>query len=176
MRLYHFCILLIAALALGTTTASAQEVVSRTFDSSLTQKWTSDFGYTFMLPPKAKLNPIGSSINKAGQTQTTNFILSGGSGAIKIWNYQERQVVPEGYKLLDSMVFYDIDSMGVNGKINIRTYILHSMVVRVEVLLTEKGNKEYADRLRGIFDSFMPPEGMAKALEQWRYEYGKTHH
>lgn len=161
---------------LGTAAASAQENATRISDSSLTQKWSSDFGYSFMLPPKAKLNPIGSSINKAGQTQTANFILSGGAGAIKIWNYQERQVVPEGYKLLDSMVYFDIDSAGVNGKIHIRSYILQSMVVRIEVLLTEKGNKEYADRLRAIFDSFMPPAGISKTLEQWRYEYGKVHH
>jgi hypothetical protein len=176
MQRYTLGLAIFAALLLAPTLASAQETTMRVVDSTLTQKWTSEFGYSFMLPPKAKFNTIGSTLNKAGMTQLANFILSGGAGAIKIWNYKEQQVVPQGYKMLDSMVYYETDSVGVNGTIHIRTYILHWLVVRIEVLLTEKGRLEYGDRLRAIFDSFTPPEGTEKTLEQWRYEYGKIHH
>jgi hypothetical protein len=151
------------------------EISTRSHDSSLTQLFQSEFGYTFMLPAKAKFNPIGSSINKPGATQTANYILPGGAGSIKIWNLKERQVVPPGYKMLDSMIYYDIDSVGVNGKIRTRTYILHFMAVRMQVLLTPKGEPEYADRLKAIFDSFTPPATAGKILERWRFEYGKDH-
>ncbi len=153
--------------------ARAQETVTRTVDSSLTQKYQSDFGYSFMLPAKAKLNPIGSDLNRAGQSQLTNFILPGGSGSLKIRNYKEQQVVPPGYKMLDSMVFFQRDSMGVNGRIVIRNYILREMSVQMEVLLTAKGEKEYGGVLNAMLDSFLPPADQEKALHEWRYERGK---
>ena len=158
---------------LATGTALAQN--SRIVDSTLTQKYASEFGYTFLLPAKAKPNPLGSSINKTGQTQTANFLLSGGCGAVKIWNYRETQVVPADYKLLDSLIYYDRDSSGVNGTIHTRTYIMDSIVVRVEVLLTAKGAPEYAPRLKAIFDSFTPPPLATMRLDKWRFEYGKIH-
>jgi len=100
-------------------------------------------------------------------------MLPGGAGAVKIRNYKEQQVVPPGYKLLDSVVFFDRDSIGVNGRLFFRTYILRDMAVQMEVLLTPKGEKEYGGLLTAIFDSFLPPEGADKALQEWRYERGR---
>ena len=151
------------------------EVTTRTYDSTLTQKYESEFGYSFMLPAKAKFNPIGSSITRSGGVQTANYILPGGAGSIKIWNLKERQVVPPGYNMLDSMIYHESDSVGVLGKIRTRSYVLHFLVVRVQVLLTPKGEKEYADRLKAIFDSFVPPPKATKILERWRFEYGQDH-
>lgn len=156
-----------------TAPALAQESITRTYDSMLTQKFTSDFGYSFMLPGRAKLNPIGSEINRAGATQLANYILPGGAGALKIRNFKEQQVVPPGYKLMDSIVVFDRDSVGTNGHMYFRNYILRDMAVQIEVLLTAKGEKEYAAILRPMFDSFMPPEGADKALQEWRYERGR---
>ncbi|MBS1911609.1 MAG: hypothetical protein JST22_06465 [Bacteroidetes bacterium] len=164
------------ALLLAAPTLSAQEATTRTLDSTLTQKYSSEFGYSFMLPARAKQNPIGSTINAAGRTQTANFLLSGGFGAIKIWNYAETQVVPAHYKTLDSIVYYETDSAGVNGTIHIRTYIMDSIVVRMEVLLTAKGATEFGGSvLKAMFDSFVPPPNARKQLAQWRYEFGKVH-
>ncbi|MEO5929843.1 MAG: hypothetical protein ABIR47_07915 [Candidatus Kapaibacterium sp.] len=160
---------LLALLLTIPSASRAQELVTRTQDSTLTQKWTSEFGYSFMLPAKAKLNAIGSTINVAGKTQLTNFILPGGAGAIRIQNFAEGQMVPKGYKLMDSIHIFDVDSAGTNGMIHRRTYILRDIAVLIDILLTDKGAKEYGDHLHGIFDSFMPPEGSEKALQQWRY-------
>ncbi len=169
-RLSACAVLILLALALP---ARAQEVVTRTVDSSLTQQYSSDFSYSFMLPAKAKLNPIGSELNRAGAAQLVNFILPGGCGSVKIRNYREQQVVPPGYKLLDSMVFFESDSMGVNGRIIMRNYILRDMSVQIEVLLTAKGEKEYGAILTPMFDSFIPPPDQEKILHDWRYQRGK---
>lgn len=149
--------------------------VPRSYDSSLTQKYTSDFGYSFTLPAKAKFNPIGSSINKPGHTQMANFILTGGCGGVKIWNLKETQVVPFNYRLLDSIIYYENDSVGVNGKIRTRTYIMDSAVVRIEVMLTAKGQAEYTPILKAMFDTFLPPPNITMRLDKWRFEYGQIH-
>lgn len=169
-RIFTGALLLMLAI---TAPALAQETITRTHDSLLTQQYASAFGYTFMLPGKAKLNPIGSEINRAGSTQLANYILPGGAGALKIRNFKEQQVVPPGYKLMDSIVIFERDSIGVNGHLYFRNYILRDIAVQIEVLLTPKGEKEYAALLRPMFDSFMPPEGAEKALQEWRYERGR---
>jgi len=153
--------------------ATAQEEIIRSYDSTLTQKFTSDFGYGFMLPARARFNPIGSETNRAGSTQLVNYILPGGAGSIKIRNYKEQQVVPPGYRLLDSIVVFDRDSIGVNGHLYFRTYILRDMAMQMEVLLTAKGEKEYGPLLAPMFDSFIPPEGSDRTLQEWRYERGR---
>lgn len=144
-------------------------------DTTLTQFYKSEFGYSFRLPAKAKPNPIGSSLNIAGETQMANFILSGGCGALRIWNYNETQVVPPSYKVLRGVIFFDKDSSGVNGKLYTRSFILDSVVIRIEALLTPKGQTEYGSRLMAIFDSFEPPPMARKEMALWRFEYGKLH-
>jgi hypothetical protein len=162
--------LLLGTLILAAATAPAQEVTTRTIDSTLTQKWTSDFGYSFQLPARAKFNTIGSGVNQSGRTQTANFILPGGSGSIKIQNFAEGQMVPKGYKVTeDSVHYYQIDSAGTNGTIHRRNYILRDIVVIMEVLLTPKGQNEYGAQLQAIFDSFVPPPGADKTLQDWRF-------
>lgn len=176
--------LLIAAMFNATAQPGSKSVIDslykpreipRAIDSTLTQKYVSEFGYSFMLPAKAKFNTIGSAVNKPGETQMANFMLTGGAGALKIWNYKETQVVPPNYKVIDSAIFYDKDSAGVNGKLHTRTYILDSIVVRIEALLTPKGEAEYGSRLLAIFDSFVAPPAARKEMPLWRFEYGRFH-
>jgi hypothetical protein len=71
------------------------------------------------------------------------------------------------------MVFFQRDSIGVNGRIIIRNYILSDMAVQMEVLLTAKGEKEYGGILGAMFDSFLPPADQQTKLQDWRYERGK---
>ena len=149
--------------------AAQPEVRSRTTDSTLTQKWTSEFGYSFMLPATAKYNTIGSAINKATQTERQNFMIPGGNGAISIEYVTEQRILPKSYALLDSMHYYEVDSAGRNGTIHRRVYVLRDVSVQMDILLTTKGEKEYADRVKPIFDSFQPPPGASFTLEGWRY-------
>jgi hypothetical protein len=138
-------------------------------DSSLSQKWTSEYGYSFTLPAKARYNKLGSEIKKEGQTERQNFILPGGSGSVTMQYFAEPRMVPKDYKLLDSIRYYDIDSTGRNGMIYRRVYILKDFAVQIDILLTEKGQKEYGDLVRPIFDTFVPPAGAVRELEAWRY-------
>jgi hypothetical protein len=138
-------------------------------DSTISQKWTSDFGYSFTLPQKARYNKLGSEVKKEQHTERQNFILPGGSGAITIYHYQEGRMVPKDYKLLDSIHYYDVDSAGRNGMIHRRVYILKDIAVQMDVLLTDKGQTEYGAELKQIFDSFVPPPGAERRLEAWRY-------
>src|SRR5438477_603016 len=86
---------LITALLIATTAvsiANAQDT-TRVRDTTLTQLWKSDFGYSVSLPAAAKFNSIGSVYNKAGEMERRNYILPGGNGAIKIDYVTERRMV-----------------------------------------------------------------------------------
>ena len=84
--------------------------------------------------------------------------------------FAEGQMVPKGYKVTeDSVHYFQIDSNGTNGTIHRRNYILRDIVVIMEVLLTPKGQNEYGSQLQAIFDSFVPPPGADKSLQDWRF-------
>lgn len=159
-------LLLLAAIPFS---AGAQEVIQPTTDSTVNQKWVSEFGFSFLVPAKARFNKLGSNLDVAGQTQTANFILPGACGAITIQNFKEGRMVPQGYRFLDSVHVWDKDSTGRNGIIHRRIYILTKLVVQIDILLTDKGNAEYGSVLPAILDSFVAPEGAEKSLPAWRY-------
>jgi hypothetical protein len=159
---------LLVALLLGATSLHAQDT-ARAIDPRLPQLFSSEYGYSFALPEKAKFNKLGSEIKKAGQTERQNFILSGGSGSITIYHFAEPRMVPKDYKLIDSIHYFDIDSAGRNGMIHRRVYILKEIAVQMDILLTEKGAKEYGDLVEPIFTSFVPPAGAERRLDAWRY-------
>lgn len=138
-------------------------------DSTISQKWTSEFGYSFTLPQKARYNKLGSELKKDQHTERQNFILPGGSGAITIYYYLEGRMVPKDYKLLDSIHYYDVDSVGRNGTIHRRVYILKDIAVQMDILLTPKGETEYGGLIEQIFATFVPPPGAEKKLDAWRY-------
>jgi hypothetical protein len=156
------------ALVLCTPGLRAQDS-ARTSDPRLPQLWSSEYGYSFNLPEKAKYNKLGSEIKKEGQTERQNFILSGGNGAITIYHYAEPRMVPKDYKLLDSIHYFDIDSTGRNGMIHRRIYILKDVAIQMDILLTEKGEATYGELVEPIFASFVPPPGAEKTLDAWRY-------
>jgi hypothetical protein len=150
-------------------------------DPTLTQHWVGTFGEGFSFPAEVKPNPLGTEVNKGGQTERVNFIIPDGNGSIKVQYFTEKRMVPKPYGILDSMRFADVDSAGRNGMIHRRTYILNQQAVQIDILLTDKGEKNYGPRLRAILDSFVPPPGSTFALEAWRYgrnpkeyEHGKT--
>ena len=118
----------------------------------------------------AKFNKLGSKVNEAGMTEVVNFMLRGGLGGITIKYYTEKRIVPTGYYLLDSLIHYhESDSVGRNGKIYRRSYILRDQAIDIEVLLTDKGGTALGGSITALFDSFMPPAGAAFELEDWRY-------
>jgi hypothetical protein len=168
-----------AALAL-TCAASAQPSYSlpgdarpeprstRVTDSTVNQKWTSEYGYSVLLPAAAKYNKIGSIFNKEGRTEKVNFILPG-AGSITVTYFTEPRMVPKDYKLLDSLHYYEYDSTGRNGMIHRRIYVMRDNAVHVDVLLNEKGEQTYGTLVPAIFDGFVPPPDATFALETWRY-------
>jgi|GEM_PF-3298399 len=144
--------------------------ITRHTDPAVDSVWTSKFGYTLKVPNKAKPNPIGTNFNQAGMTETANFILPGGAGAIKLQYFTETFMVPKGFQLLDSTHVADIDSNGTNGVIHRRDYIMRDQVVRLEVLVTPRGAAEYNESvLAAIKDSFTPPANASHTLPKWRY-------
>ena len=148
------------------------EVRERTTDSSLTQLYQGHFGWQIKLPEEsiAKYNKLGSSVNESGKSEVVNFMLRGGRGGIKIRYYTEQRMMPLGYMLLDSLVhFYEIDSVGRNGTIYRRTYVMTDQAVEIEILLTDKGETDLKDVLMPMFDSFTAPETATYELEGWRY-------
>lgn len=149
------------------------EVRARTTDSTLVQQYTGHYGWSFMLPEEkvAKFNKLGSKVNEGGQSEVVNFMLRGGRGGVTIRYYTEQRMLPAGYSLLDSaMHFYEYDSVGRNGTIYRRIYVLTDQTIEMEVMLTEKGAAELgSDIAVAIFDSFLPPDGATYALEEWRY-------
>lgn len=156
-----------AATAAITMLAAAQPAVRAT-DSTVSQKWTSDYGYSIVLPAAAKYNKIGSTYTKEGRTEKVNFILSGG-GAVTVTFYTEPRMVPKDFRTLDSMHFYQYDSAGRNGMIHRRVYVLRDNAIQIDVLLTEKGERMFGAVVPAIFDSFVPPPDATFALESWRY-------
>lgn len=160
--------LLAVGVLLLTIPAYAQPA-PRATDSTVNQKWTSEYGYSILLPATAKYNKIGSLANKEGRTEKTNFILPGGAGSVTVTYFTEPRMVPKDYKTLDSLHYYQYDSTGRNGIIHRRIYVMHETAVHIEVMLTEKGQQQYAAVLPAIFDSFVPPPGTIFALESWRY-------
>ncbi len=148
------------------------EIRTRTTDSSLTQSYTGHFGWTLMLPEEsiAKYNKIGSKVNEAGQSEVINFMLRGGRGGLTIRYYTEQRMMPLGFALLDSTIhFYDADSVGRNGHIFRRTYVLTDQSIEIEFMLTEKGQTDLGDKVMAIFDSFLPPKQATFELQKWRY-------
>lgn len=141
----------------------------RATDPSLTQKFASEFGYSFMLPPTARFNKLGSAINLPGETEKQNYLIPGGNGSIMIYYVKEGRMVPRNFQMLDSVHYYQFDSLGRNGMIYRRVYILKDYAIQIDILLTPKGQKEYADKVTAIFDSFIPPPDAIKALQAWRY-------
>jgi hypothetical protein len=141
----------------------------RATDPSLTQKFTSEFGYSFMLPATAKFNKLGSAVNVPGETEKQNYLIPGGNGAIMIYYVKEGRMVPRNFQMLDGVHYYQFDSLGRNGMIYRRVYILKDYAIQIDILLTEKGQKEYADKVQAIFDSFVPPPDAIKELQAWRY-------
>ncbi len=156
-------------LASAPVCASAQEIIVPTTDSTVNQKWVSEFGFSFLIPAKARFNKLGSNVDIAGQTQRANFILPGACGSITIQNFKEGRMVPQGYRFLDSVHVWDKDSTGRNGIIHRRLYILTKLAVQIDILLTEKGSLEYGSVIPAILDSFVAPEGAEKVLPAWRY-------
>lgn len=145
------------------------EVITPAKDTSVAQLWTSEFGYSFTLPNRAKFNKLGSKVVAAGGTETANFILPGGSGSITIRNFAEGRMIPAGFRYLDSIHVSDRDSIGQNGMIHRRVYILTDMAVQIDILLTDKGTREYGTVIAAIMDSFVPPAGASKTIPAWRY-------
>ena len=97
-------------------------------------------------------------------------MLRGGRGGMKVRYYTEQRMMPLGYKLLDSILhYYEIDSVGRNGNIYRRTYVMTDQAVEIEILLTEKGETDLKEHLVGIFDSFIPPDSATFELQEWRY-------
>ncbi len=141
----------------------------RQTDPTLTQKFESQFGYSVMLPAAAKFNTLGSAVNLPGETEKQNWLLSGGKGSIMIYYIKEGRMIPRNFQLLDSVHYYNHDSLGRNGMIHRRVYILKDYSIQIDVLLTEKGQQEYADKVTPLFDSFIPPPNAIKTVEAWRY-------
>lgn len=158
-----------AALAVALSTAAAAQPAARATDSTVTQNWTSGYGYSVTLPAAAKYNKIGSISNPQGKTEKMNFIIPGGAGSITITYFTEPRMVPKDYKTLDSAHYYEYDSTARNGTIHRRVYVLRENAVHIDVLLTEKGEAMYAAAVPAIFDSFVPPPSAVFALETWRY-------
>jgi hypothetical protein len=178
LLLPSICALLAAS---ASSTLSAQSYAAdagegehhtRTSDSSLTQPYTGAYGWSMMLPPEsvASFNKILSKVNSEGQSEVVNFMLRGGLGGLTIKYYTERRQLPVGYKLLDSAIhFYEADSVGRNGKIYKRSYVLAEQAIDIEVMLTEKGQAELEGKLLAIFDSFQPPAEATFTLKEWQY-------
>ncbi|MBC8143973.1 MAG: hypothetical protein H7X80_00220 [bacterium] len=145
------------------------QVPVRATDSTISQKWTSEYGYSVLLPSVAKYNKIGSTYTKGGGTEKVNFILPGGSGAITLTHVTEPRMVPKDFRLLDSVHFYQYDSLGRNGTIHRRVYVLKENAIQFDVLLTDKGERNFGALVNAIFDSFVPAPGAVFALESWRY-------
>ncbi len=184
IQMIHHALRLSIALSLSLCTAiplTAQnyaqevgeaEVDSRTTDSTLTQEYTGNFGWKIFLPEEsiAKYNKLGSKVNESGQSEVVNFMLRGRRGGISIRYYTEQRMIPLGYKLLDSTLhFYEIDSVGRNGNIYRRTYVMTDQAVEIEIMLTEKGDADLKEKVEAMFDSFLPPETARMELEEWRY-------
>jgi hypothetical protein len=180
----HFVTSSLSALALAVSallssaSAVAQPAVAepavaqpaaRATDSTVNQKWTSEYGYSILLPATARYNKIGSLFNKEGKTEKVNFILPGGAGSVTVTFFTEPRMVPKDFKTIDSLHFYQYDSTGRNGIIHRRIYVMRENAVHMDVLLTEKGETMYGALLPAIFDSFVPPPGTTFALESWRY-------
>jgi hypothetical protein len=178
LRLPAMCAVLVLSAA---STLSAQSYAAdagegehhtRISDSSLTQPYTGSYGWSMMLPPEsvASYNKILSKVNTEGQSEVVNFMLRGGLGGLTIKYYTERRQLPVGYKLLDSVIhFYEADSVGRNGKIYKRSYVLSEQAIDIEVMLTEKGQAELGEKLQAIFDSFQPPPTATFVLKEWQY-------
>lgn len=161
-------VIALGALLLLSSNAIAQPAVRAT-DTTVTQKWTSEFGYSVLLPVTAKYNKIGSLISKEGKTEKANFILPGGSGSVTVTFFTEPRMVPKDYKTLDSLHYYQYDSTGRNGIIHRRVYVMHENAVHIDVLLTDKGQTLYGAAVAAIFDGFVAAPGTVYALESWRY-------
>jgi hypothetical protein len=173
MNLRHILSLgfgLVAAVAalVSTTTSLLAQPAARATDTSVTQKWTSEFGYSLTLPAVARYNKIGTLINKEGKTEKVNFILPGG-GSVTVSFFTEPRMVPKDFKTLDSLHYYQYDSTGRNGVIHRRIYVMRENAVHIDVLLTDKGEQTYGALVPAIFDSFLPPPNTIFALETWRY-------
>lgn len=138
-------------------------------DTSVAQKFESQFGYSFLLPNKAKYNKINSEVIPAGETEKQNYILPGGAGAITIRHIKEWRMVPRDFKMMDGIHYHDPDSVGRNGKIFKRVYILKENTIEIEILLTAKGETEYGEKVQAIKDSFVPMPNAVKELDAWRY-------
>ncbi len=145
------------------------KALERSYDSTLTTKAEGKMGWSIMLPETARYNKLGSKYNEAGQTEQVNYLLRGGNGSVMIRYYTEQRMLPQGYAMLDSVHLFDTDSLGRNGMIYRRLYIYREFAVEIDLLLTEKGQKEFADKVRPIFDSFVPPQGAVAELHGWRY-------
>ena len=158
-----------AAIAIVLSSTALAQPSVRATDSTVSQKWTSEYGYSVTLPATAKYNKIGSTYTKVGKTEKVNFILPGGAGSITITYFTEPRMVPKDYRTLDSAHFYQYDSVGRNGMIHRRVYVLRENAIHIDVLLTDKGEKMYGAVVPAIFDSFVPPPGAIFALETWRY-------
>lgn len=139
----------------------------------LPQQWTSEnFGYGFSLPPESlvKYNKLGSAYNVSGGSEKVNFMIRGGKGAITIEHFTEQRMVPDGYQLRDdSLHYYDQDSVGTNGKILRRNYVMNQQVVQLQILVTPSGEAEILPLVPLIFASFRAPEQASFTLESWRY-------
>lgn len=180
-RIPTLLLLPIIGILLAAISASAQSyadgaqlagVHERTNDTTLRQAYTGHFGWTLHLPEEeiAKFNKLGSKVNAAGLSEVVNFMLRGGRGGVTIRYYTEKRIVPTGYMLLDSAIHYhETDSVGRNGTIYRRSYILRDQAIDIEILLTDKGHADLGGSITGIFDSFLPPESAAFELEEWRY-------
>ena len=148
---------------------STRTSITRASDPALTQKWVSEFGYSFMFPATVKYNTIGSAVSKPGQTERQNFMIPGGNGRIQLQYFTEQRMVPKSYQLLDSIHISDVDSAGTNGRIYRRYYIMRDYWVQIDILLTQKGEETFKSMVRPIFDSFLPPPNTLFALDAWRY-------
>lgn len=151
------------------TTSHGPEMIARKSDTNVQQVWTSHFGFIVRLPNKARYNKLGYVLNQAGRSELVNFILPSRAGSITVRYYHEGRMVPKGFRMLDSIHVFDSDSLGRNGKIYRRLYILTEFAVETEVLLTPTGEAEYGPLMDAIFDSFVAPSGSACLLPQWRY-------
>lgn len=149
--------------------ASAPDTIVRSTDSSVQQAWKSHYGYSMLLPNAARFNKLGSTLNPAGQSEVANFILPGGCGSITLRHFAEGRMIPKGYAMLDSIHVFSRDSVGRNGMIFRRIYMLTEITIEAEVLLTPKGQGIYKEALGAIFDSFIPPPDALAALPAWRY-------
>lgn len=167
-----------ASLAAQTYDESVGEAQQRTSttDSTLTQIYTGHFGWSLKLPDEsiAKFNKIASKVNEQGKSEVVNFMLREGRGGIFVRYYTEQRMLPLGYAVLDSTIhFYEADSLGRNGHIYRRTYVMTDQTVEIEVNLTEKGQADLGSKLQAIFDSFLPPKEATFALQTWRYGRSK---